>query len=128
MKNLYDDEPQLTDEEVEELRQKYKNPPVEHDTFFQGDTFEVVEKLAVGEFMHPDPDHICQPLYEYIKDLPKIGYLQTKVLLGSIFPCKRGSCFPTFPLTIKIDDPAWIRFAHEEHIPRFGQNRSFKIR
>ena len=48
MKNLYDDEPQLTDEEVEELRQKYKNPPVEHDTFFQGDTFEVVEKLAVG--------------------------------------------------------------------------------
>ena len=24
--------------------------------------------------MHPDPDHICQPLYEYIKDLPKIGY------------------------------------------------------
>ncbi len=74
MKELYDDEPQFTDEEVEALRQKYKNPPIEHDTFFQGKEWELVEKLAVAEFMHPDPDHICEPLYEYIKDLPKIGY------------------------------------------------------
>ena len=62
------DEPQLTDEEVEELRQKYKAPPVEHDAFFKGTALEVTEKLAVAEFQHPDPDHICTPLYEYIKD------------------------------------------------------------
>ena len=68
------DEPQLTDEEVEELRQKYKSAPIDHDTFFQGKELELVEKLAVAEFMHPDFDHICEPLYEYIKDLPKIGY------------------------------------------------------
>ncbi len=74
MKELYDDEPQFTDEEVEALRQKYKNPLPEHDTFFQGKELELVEKLAVAEFMHPDPDYICEPLYEYIKDLPKIGY------------------------------------------------------
>ena len=68
------DEPQLTDEEVKELRQKYKSAPIDHDTFFQGKEVELVEKLAVAEFMHPDFDHICEPLYEYIKDLPKIGY------------------------------------------------------
>ena len=68
------DEPQLTDEEVKELRQKYKSAPIDHDTFFQGKEVELVEKLAVAEFMHPDFNHICEPLHEYIKDLPKIGY------------------------------------------------------
>ena len=133
MKDLYNGEPQLSDEEVEALREKYKNPPIleEDSDFLKGmepNAFEVTEKLAVVEYLHPDPDDLCGVLYEYIKDLPKIGYLQTKVLLGSIFPYKRGSCFPTFRSTIKTDDPAWIRSAHEEHIPRFGQNRSFKIR
>lgn len=77
MKDLYDDEPQFTDEEVEELRKKYRNPPVfeaDEENYFEGDAFEVTEKLAVAEFIHPNPDEICNPLYEYIKDLPKIGY------------------------------------------------------
>ena len=79
MKELYDDEPQFTDEEVEALRKKYKNPPVlEADNDFIRDTkgnfFEVVEKLAVAEFLHPDPDDLCAALYDYVKELPKIGY------------------------------------------------------
>ncbi len=79
MKDLYDDEPQLTDEEVEALRQKYKNPPtLESDSDFYKNTkctaFEVSEKLAVTEFLYPDPDDLCGALHEYIKELPKIGY------------------------------------------------------
>ena len=79
MKELYDDEPQFTDEEVEALRKKYKNPPVleaDNDKFneFKGNAFEVTEKLAVVEFLYPDPDDLCGVLYDYIKDLPKIGY------------------------------------------------------
>ena len=66
------DEPQLTDEEVEELRNKYRSPIEDHSSQFQA--IEIFEKLVVAEFQHPDCDHICDPLYEYIRDLPKIGY------------------------------------------------------
>ena len=66
------DEPQLTDEEVEELRNKYRSPIIDPSSEFRA--IELNEKLAVAEFQHPDCDHICEPLYEYIKDLPKIGY------------------------------------------------------
>ena len=79
MEDLYNGEPQLTDEEVEALREKYKNPPMleEDSDFLQGTqpyAFEVPEKLAVVEFLHPDPDNICDILHNYVKDLPKIGY------------------------------------------------------
>ena len=79
MEDLYNGEPQLTDEEVEALREKYKNPPIleEDSDFLQGTepyAFEVTEKLAVVEFLHPDPDNICDILHNYVKDLPKIGY------------------------------------------------------
>lgn len=78
MEDLYD-EPQLTDEEVEALRQKYLKPPIlEEDSEFLRDTapnaFEVTEKLAVVEFRHPDPEKLCDLLYDYVKDLPKNGY------------------------------------------------------
>ena len=79
MEDLYNGEPQLTDEEVEALREKYKNPPIleEDSDFLKGmepNAFEVTEKLAVAEFLYPDPDDLCGVLYDYIKDLPKIGY------------------------------------------------------
>ena len=79
MEDLYNGEPQLTDEEVEALREKYKNPPIleEDSDFLRGmepNAFELTEKLAVVEYLHPDPDDLCDVLHEYIKDLPKIGY------------------------------------------------------
>ena len=79
MKDLYNGEPQLSDEEVEALREKYKNPPMleEDSDFLKGtepNAYELTEKLAVAEFMHPDFDDLCDVLYDYVKDLPKIGY------------------------------------------------------
>ena len=63
MKDLYNGEPQLSDEEVEALREKYKNPPMleEDSDFLKGtepNTYELTEKLAIAEFMHPDFDAV----------------------------------------------------------------------